>query len=250
MNLFAKVIFGLCLFLLTWQLPVSAQLKCKEETSKENKLNKCFHQNGEVSSLISWDKENKWGKLLIYKSNGTLINEWELRKIHGIARAEVEYHPNGQVSKVNYSSAPDAGIQRFESTYYYSPEGHLIKTEKDDYPPKLNDFLLTEEAPIQPNTVQCAEIWISKIQLTNNSKRTQKLVITPLLPNSLTKPRSIALKPKQTLTLDSCIQAQFFQDPINQINISFQKSNKKPNLKFKEAKQPSKSEKIFIYEFN
>lgn len=250
MNLFAKVFLGLCLFLFTWQLPVSAQLKCKEETSKENKLNKCFHQNGEVSSIISWDKENKWGRLLIYKSNGTPINEWELRKIHGIARAEVEYYPNGQVSKVNYSSAPDGGIQRFESTYYYSLEGQLIKTEKNDYPPKLNDFPLTEEEQLQPNTVQCAEIWISKIQLTNNSKRIQKLVITPLLPNSLTKPRTIALKPKQTLTLDSCIQAQFFQDPINQINISFQKSNKKPNLKFKEAKQPSKIEKIFIYELN
>jgi hypothetical protein len=250
MNLFAKVILGLCFFLFTRQLPLSAQLKCKEETSKENKLNKCFHQNGEVSSLINWDKENNWGKLLIYKSNGTLINEWELRKIHGIARAEVEYHSNGQVSKVNYSSAPDGGIQRFESTHYYSTEGHLIKTEKNDYPPKLTDFLLTEEEPIQPNIVQCAEIWTSKIQLTNNSKRTQKLVITPLLPNSLTKPRTIAIKSKQTLTLDSCIQAQFFQDPFNQIKISFQKSNKKPNLKFKEVKQPSKSEKIFIYELN
>jgi hypothetical protein len=152
--------------------------------------------------------------LLIYKSNGTLINEWELRKIHGIARAEVEYHPNGQVSKVNYSSAPDAGIQRFESTYYYSPEGHLIKTEKDDYPPKLNDFLLTEEAPIQPNTVQCAEIWISKIQLTNNSKRTQKLVITPLLPNSLTKPRSIALSKRSSFKTRSIKLISHFKNQI------------------------------------
>lgn len=229
---------------------LQAQRNCKEEKSKEKQVKKCFHENGNISSNVEWDLENKWGKLIIYNFNGALIQEWELRKIHGIARAEIEYHPNGQVSKVNYSSAPDGGIQRFESTYYYSLEGNLVKTEKDDYPPKLTDFLLTEEEPIQPNTVKCAEIWTSKFQLTNNSKRTQKLVITPLLPNSLTKPRTIAIKPKQTLTLDSCIQAQFFQDPINQIKISFQKSNKKPNLKFKESKQPSRSEKIFIYELN
>lgn len=238
------------MFLTMLLSPIHAQRDCKEELSKQKEVKNCFHENGKISSRVEWDFEKRWGKLLIYKSNGSLIQEWELRKIHGIARADVEYHPNGQVSKVNYSSAPDGGIQRFESTHYYSLEGNLTKTENDNYPPKLTDLLHTEEETIPPNTIQCAEIWVSKMQLINNSKRTQRLSLTPLLPNSLTKARTIVLKPKQSLTVDSCIQAQFFVDPVNQVKITYQKSNKKTNLKFKEAKIISKSEKVFIYELN
>jgi hypothetical protein len=249
MSTLTKIFFSCTIILFfTSNLTICAQIECIEESTKEKEVKKCFHANGRVSSLVEWEKERKWGKLTIYSSNGTKIQDWELRKIHGIAKAELEYHKNGQVSKVIYSSAPDAGIQRFERVYYFNQDGNLTNTEKNDYPPKLSDFIQVEESIPQENKTQCAEIWISKLEIINNSKRTQKLKITPLLPNSLAKAGTITLKPKQKATVDSCIQAQFFQDPINQTQINYLKSNKKAILKFKESIQISRSQKTFIYE--
>lgn len=248
MNSFVRYTLIYLLILISNPFIISAQNKCLDESTKDKHLKKCFHLNGKVSSLIEWDKEHRWGKLIVYKSDGTIIQDWELRKIHGIAKADVEYHANGQVSKVTYSSAPDGGIQRFERTYHFNVEGVLTSTDKNDYPPKLSDFIQIEESIPQENPAQCAEIWISKLELINHSKRTQKLSITPLLPNSLIQARTINLKPNQRITIDSTIQAQFFQDPINQINIKYSKTNKKANLIFKEAKQLSRNQKIFIYE--
>lgn len=249
MNIPNNIFFSCAiLLLLTKNLTICAQINCLEESTKEKEVKKCFHENGNISSLEEWDKEHKWGKLTVYSANGKKIQDWELRKIHGIAKAELEYHKNGQVSKVAYSSAPDAGIQRFESVYYFNQEGKLTNTEKNDYPPKLSDFFKEDESIPQENQNQCAEIWISKLEIINSSKKTQKLNITPLLPNSLTKPRTIMLKPAQKATVDSCIQAQFFQDPINQTQINYFKSNKKVSLKLKETFQISSNQKTFIYE--
>ena len=248
MNTFGKVALIGVLMLCSNPFFIKAQNKCVNESTKDKELKKCFHLNGKVSSIIEWDKEQRWGKLIVYKSDGTAIQDWELRRIHGIAKAEIEYHANGQVSKVIYSSAPDGGIQRFERTYHFNSDGVLTSTDKNDYPTKLTDFVQIEEPNPHENSVQCAEIWISKLELINNSKRTQKLKVIPLLPNSLIKERTITLKPKQKTTIDSCLQAQFFQDPINQTNINYIKTNKKANLIFKEAKQLSKNQKTYIYE--
>lgn len=248
MNTFGKVALIGVLTLCSNPFFIMAQNKCIYESTKDKDLKKCFHLNGKISSLIEWDKEQRWGKLIVFKSDGTAIQDWELRRIHGIAKADIEYHANGQVSKVIYSSAPDGGIQRFERTYYFNSEGELTSTDKNDYPPQLSDFIKIEESIPQENPTQCAEIWISKLELINHSKRTQKLSITPLLPNSLIKARTINLKPNQKATIDSSIQAQFFQDPINQLNVKYSKTNKKANLIFKEAKQLSRNQKTFIYE--
>lgn len=231
-----------------FSLPICAQNKCIEVSTNDKETKKCLHSNGKISSLIEWDKERRWGKLIIYKPDGTKIQEWELRKIHGIAKAELEYHSNGQVSKVIYSSAPDAGIQRFERVYCFNQEGNLTSSEINDYTHKLTDFRQLEDPIPQEIQTQCAEIWISKLELINNTKKTQKLKITPLLPNSLMKARTIILKRNQKITVDSCMQAQFFQDPINQTQINYLKSNKKASLKLKESIQISRSQKTFIYE--
>lgn len=245
---YTRNILTLGLILFAFKYSLKAQSNCLTEITNNKELKKCFHLNEQISSIEEWNKDKTWGKLTIYKSDGTPIQDWELRRIHGIAKAEIEFHSNGQVSKVKYSSAPDAGIQRFERTFHFNNEGLLTLTEKNDYPPKLSDFVQIEEEIPQENTVQCAEIWVSKLELVNNSKRTQKLRIKPILPNSQIKEKTISLKPKQRITIDSTIQAQFFQDPINQLNINYIKSNKKANLKLKEAKQLSRNQKTYIYE--
>jgi hypothetical protein len=226
-----------------------AQLYCSVSKSESVETIKCLHENQQISSIVEWDKEQKWGKLIINKSDGSLIQEWELRRIHGIASADIEYHTNGQVSKVEYRSAPDGGIQRFQRVYYYNQNGDLVNTVQDDYPSKIADVIRFEETPIPTNTIVCAEIWTSVMQLQNRTKRTQKIKITPLLKNSQTSERVMIIKPKQTITVDSCIQAQFFQDPKNNVKIEFLKTEKSPQIEFKKSYQSAQYKNIYLYEF-
>jgi hypothetical protein len=228
--------------------PAWAQLNCTELKSEFGLTIKCLHENQPISSIVEWDKEQKWGKLAIYKSDGTLIQELELRKIHGTASADLEYHANGQVSRIDYRSAPDGGIQRFHRFYYYDQNGVLEKSVQNNYPSKLDDFIHFEETQIPTNVVACAEIWTSVLQLQNKTKRTQKIKITPLLQNSQIKELVTIIKPNQTITIDSCIQAQFFQDPIKNVKIEFSKTKKKPQLSFTKSYQPAKNKSIYLYE--
>jgi hypothetical protein len=124
-----------------------------------------------------------------------------------------------------------------------------VNTVQDDYPSKIADVIRFEETPIPTNTIVCAEIWTSVMQLQNRTKRTQKIKITPLLKNSQTSERVMIIKPKQTITVDSCIQAQFFQDPKNNVKIEFLKTEKSPQIEFKKSYQSAQYKNIYLYEF-
>lgn len=250
MKKFAKFIVHIKLtmaFIILGNIAI-AQLYCNDLKSESGDTTKCLHENKQVSSIIEWDKEQRWGKLSIYKSDGSLIQEWELRKIHGTSSVDLEYHANGQVSKVDYRSAPDGGIQRFHRYYYYDQNGTLVNTVRNDYPAKLDDILRFEETSKPTNTAACAEIWTSVMLLQNSTKKTQKIKIIPVIQNSQTKERVTILKRNQIITVDSCFQAQFFQDPIKNVKIEFMKTRNNPTIMFKESSQPAKTKSIYVYE--
>lgn len=107
-----------------------AQLNCKTIKSTDGRCTNCYHANKQVSTTESWDQNEHRGKFEAWNSRGERLVAFELRKIAGHAGVDVSYYPNGQVSKLDYSSAPDGGIQYWNYIYTYNEEG--VETSRVD----------------------------------------------------------------------------------------------------------------------
>jgi hypothetical protein len=76
-------------------------------------------------------RTNGLAKQLHTNKTGNVIYEKELRTIGGHASVEFTFYPNGALNKASWSSAPDAGIQWYNSTDIFSEDGKLVShTEK------------------------------------------------------------------------------------------------------------------------
>jgi hypothetical protein len=100
-----------------------AQYKCNTVASADGKRHTCYHVNKQPSTTEFWDKENLWGRFEAWNNKGEPLVSFELRKVAGHAGVDVSYHANGQVSRLEYSSAPDGGIQFWNYIYTYNEEG-------------------------------------------------------------------------------------------------------------------------------
>jgi hypothetical protein len=162
-----------------------AQYKCEKVNSVEGSITECYHTNGVVSTSELWDLERNWGRFKAYNHEGVLLVEFELRRIAGHARVEVSYYANGQVSRLEYSSAPDGGIQYWEYIYTYSEEGKetsRIDLSRPDGFPRLTEPdrpILEEQEPPKPWLAQPQKFAEKKepylIRLMNLSNRTINL---------------------------------------------------------------------------
>lgn len=95
-----------------------------------------YFTTGQPSTKVWTDKDDRWGRSWAYKKNGETIFEGQTRRIAGHASAYFSYHPNGAVSKVETSNAPDAGIQWYRSTTTFDDQGNktgFSEQGHDDY---------------------------------------------------------------------------------------------------------------------
>lgn len=139
-----KVIF-FSLILLS-QSSFFAQLNCKTLIINSESVKTCLHKNGQKSTVETWDKDKRQGKFIGYDLNGKELFYYSLRTFGGHASVHVDYFPNGQVQKIEYSSAPDGGIQFYRDTRKFNETGEQIDFWKMDYPFET----LTEITQIEP----------------------------------------------------------------------------------------------------
>lgn len=205
----------LTLYLL-FPLTLMAQLNCKKRSENGQEITTCYHKNGKASTIESWDEAHRNGKVEGYTAGGTQLFSYHLRRYAGHASAHIDYHPNGQVSKVEFSDAPDGGIQYFHETRQYDETGQLTYQWKDEYPDRLLLEPLKEEPLVQPReqqpvTVTCAVPYLTVFRLVNESRKTVTIELRAL-PNKWVQlsNKSVTLKPGQTLNADSLVLAQHF----------------------------------------
>lgn len=130
-------IFVVFLILLQ-SLPVSAQLKCKTTNQADGStIKQCFHQNGQISTLESWDKDKRFGNIKGYTNQGKELFSHGLRNVGGHASVSLTYFPNGQLEKVYFSDAPDGGIQFYNSTTRFDEKGNQTEFSETKYPHEL-----------------------------------------------------------------------------------------------------------------
>lgn len=162
---------------------------CQTIILNNTTIKSCYHLNGNVSTVESWDEKKYWGKFIANKSDGTQLINYELRSIAGHASVYVSYHANGQIHKLTYSSAPDAGIQSYKYVHVFNEIG--VQTEYYDYSmpdgyPTLYTTIpdslrikpyvtyekeLKKQDEKKQEVIECAAIAITKFVLINETKK-------------------------------------------------------------------------------
>lgn len=142
----------LFLLLILVQTPLLfAQTKCKiVKQADGSTIQKCYHKNGKVSTLETWDKDKRHGSLKGFNKQGKELFSYNLRHYGGHASALLTWYSNGQVKSVSYSDAPDGGIQYYHSTRQFDEVGNQTSYTEDSYDDKLK--LTIPETPARDTT--------------------------------------------------------------------------------------------------
>jgi hypothetical protein len=113
------------------------------------------------------------GAATAYDRRGNIIYQRETRRYGGHASVDFTYHANGAVHTVYYSSAPDAGIQWYNSTHYFDLEGKLVDVKSQSHEDMISVRLDTNKALSNPavnpryEVMKCAEIWVTSVWIKN-----------------------------------------------------------------------------------
>lgn len=155
----------------------NSQLNCKNTNLNSEKIITCFHKNGQKSTIETWDLEHRSGTFKAYNSTGNELFTYFLRTFGGHASVNVSYFPNGQVEKVEFSSAPDGGIQFYNDSRKFNENGDQIDFQKMEYPfETITTFKY--ENPNQENDSTFKKNYIVQIQKPEAYKTIFKLINT------------------------------------------------------------------------
>jgi hypothetical protein len=192
-----------------------AQLKCTNTKDSLNNIKTCYHNNGTVSTIESWDSNRRSGKLKAFNKNGKELFNYGLRTFGGHSSVYLSYYPNGQVSKAEYSSAPDGGIQYYHEIYKFDESGNqteFLDLSRPDGVPGLTHPGIITKKEIQ-ETVACATPHITIYHIVNETKYKANVIIrTVANTNAVAKKEtSITLLPKQSLNADSVLTYKFLK---------------------------------------
>lgn len=140
----------LLLFIL-FQTPLFAQLNCKNVKQTDgSEVKKCFHKNGKISTMETWDRDKRNGSLKVFNNQGKELCFYNLRHYGGHASALLTWFPNGQVKSISYSDAPDGGIQYYHSTRQFDEVGNQTSYTEDSYDDKLKVQMPTTADTVRP----------------------------------------------------------------------------------------------------
>jgi hypothetical protein len=226
----------LCLSFLFANAQQKVKIKeCQNITSENGNEKLCFHANGQVSTKEMWDNNHYWGKFVMYKNDGKEILHYELRRVGGHASVYPTYHANGQVHKLEFSSAPDGGIQFYNYFHAFDEAGNQTEyvdlSRPDGYPTtiiKSPDFQKETEETYVVNQKKI-EKKTTNFFIHNEARKSIKIKLIAQK-NTLFqfKNKEITIKPKSTQLIDSVQLSSMFLDQkiTYEVEIIDKKKNK------------------------
>ena len=143
-----------------------------------------YYKNKKISTAQCYDKDNRWGKAKAFDIQGNLIYEKELRRVAGHSSVEFTFYDNGAVQKAAWHSAPDAGIQWYNTTTYFSKEGKIEREEENNYDQMVTvNPTITHQNPSikeikKPEVVSCAVIYTTEFWYINKTKYPIQVIAT------------------------------------------------------------------------
>lgn len=134
-----------------------------------------FKQGSAVAAKECWDADKRFGFFEAFDGQGNSIGKWNLSRMHQYSSVQVNYHPNGAVAKVRYSSHPDAGIQWYRSETTFDSTGKQIGFWEDSHDRTTTLVVPAPQAP-KPGAppvqeiIEEAPLKISELWLVNTTK--------------------------------------------------------------------------------
>lgn len=192
-----------------------------------------FFKTGELSTKKCFDKEKRFGKATAFNKKSEIIYEKDLRTIGGHASLSFSYYPNGAVQKAEWSSAPDAGIQWYNTTDVFDENGKKIShTENnyDDYLRVTTPYLL----PVKDTIVKQSPVDKTK----KDTIITDKNFIEVWGINHTYYPVIVMAKDKQTY-IEMAEKTILPGDSIKIIQYKYSKAFNEPNKKYRLSVAPT-----------
>lgn len=182
-----------------------------------------YFTNGHVSTKEWMDTDERWGHSWAYDPQGQVIVDHYTRKVAGHASVHFEYHPNGGVSKAEFSDAPDAGIQWYRSITTFDPNGQrtgFSEEGHDDHDLIPNPGLLkrTPEVPAPPVVEQ--RLFHNVYLVVNGDRKPCRVSLRPKAPSPLAQPLDATLLPGDTLRGGDFTLGEVWGDPLQQVAVT------------------------------
>ena len=211
------------------QAPLHAQLDRQELATDSGAVVLHRFSSGEVSTREWMDLNGHWGRSWAYDRSGAVIFEGQTRRVAGHASVRFSYHPNGAVSKVETSDAPDGGIQWYRSTTTFDEHGNktgFSEYGRDNYGPiprltlhPREPYGPTEEPHKEPEVAICQRMFVNEVFLVNVTRQAGKATVKALRPSPALKDSEHTLAPGDTVRLGTYSMGETFAAPDQELTV-------------------------------
>ncbi len=215
---------------------------------------KHYFKNHKISTTQCYQNSN-FGKATAYSMDGKVIYEHEIRRVAGHSSVYFSYYENGAVSKAEWSSAPDGGIQWYRSVTTFGIDGSVTgftESSYDDHPTLFaphREPLLEQPVRQKKEVVECAVIYASEFWFINNTR--QAIVVHADRMHGADDFHAVAIKPGDTAKAGVLILAQQFDEPEKYYRFSCNYRDKKKakglHVKLKATQQMNKEARRYYY---
>jgi hypothetical protein len=155
-------------------------------------------------------------KVEIFNCKGDLVYEGYRRDFAGHSSVHLNYHPNGGVSRIDVSSAPDAGIQWYKSRMTLDEDGNITDRSEQSHDMMTTTPYIHMVEPIdvpKPVAITCAVPMETRIIILNRSSKAITVRLKGKQGQESGKEYVEKLEPGDSLVPPSMVSAETFLRP-------------------------------------
>jgi len=192
--------------------------------------------NGQISTKEWTDKNGHWGRSWAYNAQGIELSNRETRRIAGHATVRYSYHPNGAVSTIEVSEAPDGGIQWYRSTSTYDEEG--IRTgfteqghDNEGHIPRPDLMRIDEQVSpgkVEEVTPTEQRLFSTEVYVVNTSRHACRLEIVAKQPSPAMQSGKHTMAPGDTLRLGAYTTGEIYQRATQHVELKATRAHTNP----------------------
>lgn len=191
-------------------------------------------KTGGISTREWTDQDGRWGSSWAYNKRGEVIFHGQTRRFAGHASVRFKYHPNGAVSRVETSDAPDGGIQWYQSTTTFDEEGNKTGFSEQgrdnygpiprmDWPPERfrppSELPLPKEQPKQ-EVIACQRMFQTELFVVNPTNAAVRVVATPKHPSPAMPGGTWTMVPGDTIRIGTYSLGETWPDWKTMVDLS------------------------------
>jgi hypothetical protein len=227
----------------------AAQAQVKQRTFKTDSGTVVIHYfgSGQVSTREWMDQDNRWGRSWAYTKSGSVIVEHQTRRIAGHSSVHYQYHPNGAISKAEYSTAPDAGIhweQGHDDRGIIPNPRTTIKRAPDEPEPVVQ--------PLQQEVVEEQRLFVNELLVVNPTNAAVRVVAAAKHPSPALPGGTWTMAPGDTVRIGAYTMGEAWPDWKEHVELAItqvvlgDRNHAAAMIRTDEAKQSTEHRKLFV----